>query len=298
MKKILIFIIINMFIFAEAYELRIETGVLNGVAHEIVYWDETREMSKLIWPLDNVKIIELGIKKNISKKYKINISFTNKIDSDLVYMEDYDWMNTNDLDNWTHWSISPTELKELKKINSNIEKEYKKHKYTFSILSGLKYDRYKWIATGGKRIYYGVEATLPNIPVISYTQNFYTPYLGLSYGYGENHLVLSSKLLYSPFVYAHDKDIHHIQNENATNPTVIFEDYFFNGQYLEGQILINYLIKNQLKLTLAYEYSHYLKNRGDLVKTVVQTGDSFEISDCVGIENKTSTISLGLTYKF
>ncbi len=296
MKKILIFLMINMFTLADDFELRFSTGLLNGVAHELVYKDSAgTKLSELIWNMENVPMASFGIEY---RGIKVDLDF-NYVTGKST-MDDYDWLINSA--EWTHWSNSPTEIESVIKLDLNYEHTINISDFSLGIIAGYKFDYFEWVASGGTYIYSnnntGDKAktgTFPDIPGISYEQFFSAPYLGLS---GKQKLRLFSgyiNFLYSPLVYALDKDIHHLRENGGMVFEGVFEDVSFFELNVRGEININ----DNFIINLSYDYSKYLTNKGYYSGYFIGTGEEYYGGyGSVGLNNKTSTISLGLTYKF
>lgn len=303
MRKILIFIMINIFILAEGYEVRVETGILNGVAHELVYKDTAgTKLSELIWNLEGVNLIGLGGSFSRSENFKINGDLYFNYQKETSTMEDYDWVLP--ISNWTHWSYSPTETTTVYKFDLNYEYEIIMNSISLSLLGGYRLDYYDWVAIGGNYIYSDkngghfreyVGSWPDNQVGISYEQTFSTPYFGFISKWQGDKISLGTKLIYSPFVYATDKDIHH-QRENGG---MVFEGVFENGNFFEIDAKGQIELFDNLVATLSYMYSKYLTNTGYYTGYYLGTGEEYYGGyGSVGLDNETSTISLGLTYKF
>lgn len=296
MKKIIFFILINSFVLAEELELKFSTGLLNGVAHELVYKDSAgTKLSELIWNLENVPMASVGIGY---RGIKVDLDF-NYIAGEST-MDDYDWLiNSTE---WTHWSNSPTEIENVIKLDLNYEFLVEMGNLNLGILTGYKFDYYNWVASGGTYIYSNDNTgdraktgTFPDVPGISYEQFFSAPYFGLS---GRLQFDLFNgyiNFLYSPLVYATDKDIHHLRE----NGGMVFEGVFEKGSFFElnakGEISIN----DNFIMNISYDYSKYFTNKGYYTGYYIGTGEKYSDGyGSVGLDNETSTISLGLTYKF
>ena len=300
MKKTLIFIIINAFIWAENFEWSIGTGILNGVAHELVYKDSAgTKLSELIWGLENVPMFSFGLGL-MRDSYNINGELQLNYKKAISEMDDYDWLiNSKD---WTHWSNSPTEIKRVFKLDLNYEYLLELDNFYLGALTGFKIDYYDWVASGGTFIYSNEgtgdrakQGTFPNIPGISYNQLFMTPYIGLSSKIDMDKINFRGRIIYSGFVTALDKDIHHLRE----NGGMVFEGVFKQGKMLEIEGGGELALSENLGLSLDYTYSKYFTNRGYMEGYYIGTGEGFYSGyGSVGLDNTTSTISLALTYKF
>lgn len=296
MRKILIYIMLSISIWADGLELELSTGFLNGVAHELVYKDSIgTKYSELIWGLDSVPMVKIGMNYG-EIKAKVDINYIKGEST----MDDYDWMiNSTE---WTHWSNSPTDIKNVIKLDINYEYSTNIRDFKLGILTGYRLDYYNWLASGGSYIYSNDNTgdrakigTFPDIPGISYEQFYSTPYVGLSGLLQLDLIKMYLNICYSPLVYAQDKDIHYLRE----NGGMVFEGVFDYGTFIEINAGGEVAISDAFLLNLSYVYSNYLTNKGYYTGYYIGTGDKFSGSyGSVGLDNETSTISLGLTYKF
>ena len=106
-------------------------------------------------------------------------------------MDDYDWLDPiNHPGEWTDWTESETDLEKglMLDINTNTTLT-SSDSAVLSAIFGFRHDHYNWDAMGAKgtHSYYSFRDTPVYISsehnVISYEQELYAPYVGLSYNF-------------------------------------------------------------------------------------------------------------------
>lgn len=298
--QIILFISLTINLYAKGFswDFRVDTGLLNGEANELVYRTDGSKLSELIWGLEDVRLAGIGTSLNTAYNIKINFDFYMNYNEGKSTIEDYDWADTS-ISDWTHWSKSDTDITEVYKYDLNVELfsfHIKSVKYYF--LAGYKEDIYTWKAYGGTYIYSSKGNFRDDINnfsdelLLSYRQDFRAPYIGLGSNYGSKRFDLEGEVLYGNNVDASDEDIHHARN-------LYFEDFFEDGEYFGISLKGKYNFTKSLSLIVSYDYEKYLLNKGWTKVTNLNTGYTSSYNyNSAGIENESSMYTVGLEYRY
>jgi plasminogen activator len=281
------------------YALEVEISILNGEANELVYNNDGSKLSELIWGLDDVKLIGIGGKYFFSENFKFNANLYLNYQEGTSTIDDYDWFYTG-MD-WTHWSNSPTKINDVLKYNFNFVFNIMPLKFGNVFLTlGYKEDNYKWDAYGGKYIYSDTDnggfrdqtGTFPDSLLLSYKQNFKTPYIGIGLSFEEDYFYFDLIFTYSNMVEAMDEDMHHARN-------LYFEDYFEEGKFIGLKVKGSYSLSSNIDLGAFFEFEKYLLNKGWTRTTDTSTGEvSVSGLGSAGIANESSTIGISINYLY
>lgn len=302
LKKILLavfFISTNIAILPKNsnYSIEFHTSVLSGKANEIVYRTNGSKLSELIWGLDDIKLIGLGAQYYFAENFAFNGDFFINYQDGESTIDDYDWLYEGT--DWTHWSNSPTKITDVLKYDFNFTLDLLPlGQGTLYFAFGYKEDTYNWDAYGGTYIYSDTDngqfrdetGTFPNTLLLSYKQNFKTPYIGIGIKYEEDLFTADALLKYSNKVEAYDEDNHYARN-------LYFEEYFENGEFislsLRGEIKINY----NIFINAFYQFEKHMLNKGWTQTTDTSTGNvSISGYESAGIKNEISNIGIGIKY--
>lgn len=300
-KVLLTFLFTALYLAAKElpYALEIETSMLNGEANELVYNNDGSKLSELIWGLDDVKLVGIGGKYTFSDNLKFKANLYMNYQEGSSSIDDYDWLYTGM--EWTHWSNSPTKINDVLKYDFNfifnfIPLEFGSVFFTV----GYKEDTYNWDAYGGTYIYSDTDnggfrdqiGTFSNTLLLSYKQNFKTPYIGLGVAWEEDFFSFNALLKYSNMVEAIDEDMHHARD-------LYFEDFFEEGEFIGLKINGSFGLGSNIYLGAFFEFEKYLLNKGWTRTTNTNTGAVSVSGDgSAGIENESSTIGISLQYLY
>lgn len=301
-SSFILFLVFSFSVYsAENFSFRVNHGFLSGEANELVYKDsQGTKLSQLIWGLEGVKLLGVGVTYGGDSIYKINTDFYINYLKSTSQMDDYDWINNTE---WTHWSNSPTDINGVYKFDINVEYDLFINDFSLFFLGGYKVDMFKWVGSGGTYIYSSDDGsnfraysgTFANEPLISYNQYFYFPYIGVGGKYFGDKLGFEGKINYSNSVLAKDEDTHH-QRENGG---IFFQGYFEDGQVLETKMELTYNLSSNFRANFSYLYTKYFLNKGEYTGTYMGTGGTFSGGyGSVGLENYSKMFVLGLNYSF
>ncbi|CAG37431.1 omptin family outer membrane protease [Desulfotalea psychrophila] len=276
---------------------RLGFGRIWGESRELVY-EKNRKVSELIWPLDNVYMLNAGVSVQPSSWLKLNADIWFAVSNGGGKMDDYDW-TAQGMD-WTHWSHdedTPLDRGIMFDINAEIP-FYHINRTTFSAFLGLKQDNWKWNSYGGSYIYShnafrDSTGTFPDDELgISYEQWWTVPYIGLGFASSLSNWDFSGRLIASPFVQGRDEDMHHLRN-------LFFEEDFDNSFMWSIDLAANYKIDPQWGIIGAFKYQYYQEALGTTTMTNMVTGEQvFFGGDAAGGDNRALLLTLSLDYQF
>jgi outer membrane protease len=298
----------------------ISTGVLNGESEEYVYEGSYGKVSKLTWDLDRVPMIGINTSVKPAENFSINFSGWTKISESGGNMEDYDWY-LGDSEPWTDYSSSDTELDEAYMLDINASYLlYKKDSTSLTGEIGFRHDRYKWNAYGGYGTYSNWnydpytnwdnffrtgDVTFPNEKTISYDQEFYAPYLGLTYNTKKDKWIISSYVRGSLWAWGEAEDTHYNSGYYVNGGSTLYgeggsdtyKDEFDNIAYLSIGLNIGYMMLENMMITLSGDFQKYFRETGDNT-SYYSYGYVGEYDDGAGTSNYSYMVSLGATYMF
>ena len=295
--------------------ISISTGVLNGESEELVYEGSYGRVSKLTWDLDRVPMLGINTSIKPNEKLSINFSGWTKVSESNGNMEDYDW-NSGDSEPWTDYSSHNTELDEAYMLDLNMSYLlYKKDSSSVTGEVGFRHDRYKWNAYDGYGVYSQYDDDYEVIgfrtgdmvssgKAISYDQEFYTPYLGLTFNTKKDKWVISSYVRGSLWTWGETEDNHYNPAYviNDTYPVAggekdIYKDEFDNVAYISMGLNIGYMVTEYIMVTLAGDFQRYIRETGDTT-AYYSDGVAVKYEDGSGTSNYSYMVSLGATYLF
>lgn len=278
----------------------LSTGILNGDSHEYVYYQTGEKMSELTWNLENVVMVGGQVSAHITKRISLNAGTWVKASAPSTTMSDYDWLDTNDLDQRTHWSETETELERGIMADMNINGVLLSSKlYSFSAIAGFHYDNWKWNSMDGVFSYPNnsgkfsdvVPGMDSNDSSIIYEQKFYAPYLGFGFNLSLSKWLFNSRIIATPFARAEATDEHVLTN-------YMYEDTFEEIFYVSAGASLAYFFTDYFSINLSLDYQKYDSTKGDTKITNLSTGATSKISDIVGISHESYMVSLGASYSF
>ncbi|ADO83271.1 omptin family outer membrane protease [Ilyobacter polytropus] len=288
--------------------ISISTGVLNGESEEYVY-DGSSKLSKLTWDLDNVPVIGIDTSVKFKEKFSLNFSGWTKISESSGNMEDYDWYNGDD-NPWTDYSSHNTELDEAYMLDINMSYLlYKENNFSLSGELGFRHDYYKWNAYGGYAIYDSgsVDVDFDDEKNISYDQEFYAPYLGLTFNTKKNKWIISSYIRGSLWAWGEAEDTHYYPGLTydtgsssgylSGSDSITFKDEFENIAYLSLGLNIGYMVMENLIINLSTDFQKYFRETGDDT-AYYSDGTTEYYKDSAGTSNYSYTVSIGASYLF
>ncbi len=274
-------------------------GYLNGDSSELVYGENGRKLSELNWELDDVLMLNVGGSISPRSWLTISADFWTRLNRGSGTMDDYDFLAIN-YDGYTHWSHHDnTDLTQGFMFDLNAAFTFYTFEETsFSALVGYKYDTWEWEARGGNYFYSdyvlfdNVGSFSPDEKVITYKQWFHVPYIGVGFHSTVGPVFFMGRVIASPLVFAGDEDIHHLRN-------LRFEEDFDVSSMYGLDLGLGYNITPSLAVSAMFRYQKYEEAKGDTTVTDLTTGEKRYFSgDVAGIDHSSSTVSLGLQYRF
>lgn len=275
------------------FSARISAGVLNGVSHELVYFNNgTYKVSELIWRLEDVPVIGLSASAKLPWDMTLSIGGWSQVTNPSSHMEDYDWDNTIHPTDWTHFSHTKTELDRAEMLDANLLVPIIKGKYAaLSGLIGFRLDHFQWTDGAGYYIYSSdpgfrdLKGTFPDEPGIMYEQLFMAPYFGIQVEGGIGDFTLSARIAGSRWAWAKGKDQHF--NTGGT-----FRDFFYNVPYITCGGEAGYRLTDDVSVALSFDAQKYFHTIGYTIE------DDHRYDNTGGISHKSWMTNLSLEYRF
>ena len=262
-------------------------GVLYGQAEEIVYKYSNADtyLSELLWDLKPLFYAGLalgfGPRDPFAKSgFFANGSLKAGIPIKTGIMEDRDWQYANNsLTNYSrHDAVSRgTYL-------ADVSAGFSWRLNGFLALSGyaeFSYMHHSWSANDGYRQYleeniFGIipgQTWTDDIPkikfdgkVIGYTQDWFIVSPGLSLkGRLSRYFSIEGSFNYSPLIYCADRDDHFIRKYKIDDVEkhYVFTEYLKYGHFFDGGGKLCFFPKNNIALSLSFEYRYITDSRGD-----------------------------------
>jgi outer membrane protease len=240
-KKKFVLCLSLIFLFINAYTLDrsifslkadISSGLLNGLIQEYVFDEACLNTdnleSRLDWQLKNIPYFELNLDIDFFKYYKLRLNGQIAVPKSSGVMEDYDWLNSTGGLEGKHPEFlndDPTEVTNYSCSTNNLTKYYTfsaalggniylPHRMKLSPYTAFDYEYIFFDANGGYYIYkdYDNETRYFNQEkIISYTQEFYSFMLGLTYeSVIKDRFTISADLKVSPkLTFCNNLDFHY-----------------------------------------------------------------------------------------
>jgi len=280
---------------------RMSLGWLNGESNENVYAaDGGRKLSELKWGLDNVLMLGLGGSVAPLSWLKINTDVWLKVSNGDGKMDDYDYVFTSSqYSDWSHHDNVDLTTGLMFDINAEFI-FYRWQGSKFFGIGGFKHDNWKWEASGGNYIYTTsslydtVGSFADGEKIITYEQNFNTPYLGIGFSANLNPtpITLSGRVIGSTLVQADDKDQHHLRN-------LVFEEEFDSGTMVAFDLNGAYHFTRNFSLMLSYQFQKYEEMKGSTTVTDLTTGGVTKYSgDVAGMDQNSNMVSATFVVSF
>jgi len=278
--------------------LGIQTGLANGVAHELVY-QGGHKLSELIWDIKNVLMLEANVSALLSrsKGVRLNASISSMVKKQDSTMDDYDWFIVGA--DWTHWSHHEnTTLEKGLTFDVSLSKRIFSNEsgaFNFEGEIGFRRDNWRWSASGGSFVYSvagfrDTTGVFANIPVISYEQTINTPYVGASASYREKDVSLYLRLAGSPMVFAETVDQHYLRSLTIT-------DTFRSGKMVNVDVSGIWHMSKSVDLSINYSYVKYFEKKGDAHYNYYATGVQL-YGPFAAMDLGYQTVGVGVSYSF
>ncbi len=284
---------------AENITINVSSGIAAVTAHEYVYIPEVdHKLSELIWDTRAFSTVNAAIEARITPKTKLEMSGVFGFGGD-GFMSDYDWLDDTTAD-WSHRSLHDhTSMPGYVALDLHIAHQFAtKDRWSFNGLAGVKYDSVKWKAFGGDFIYStedeGFRDDIFSLDdttiVISYQQEWATPYLGLSAIWADNKSSLHLSTFMSPLSFGFDKDNHWLRE------TTFVEK--FKPSWSAGiDAKFTHALTDRTAMLIAAGYNAHFTAKG---RSKMIERDEVTVSDpdAAGASLWSAQISVGLAVRF
>ncbi|MCB5308009.1 omptin family outer membrane protease [Yersinia massiliensis] len=272
-------------------------GLLNAESQESVYQPENQghKVSQLDWKVRNAPIIKMDISWDLLSRFTLTAKGWSTLSSSDGIMDNYDWLNQNQI-NWSEWSHhSKTNLNYANEIDLNVKFWLLNNSnYRIGAISGYQQSNNSWTAHGGDLIYSNGSQLInlsDDIKAISYKQKFDMPYIGLAGYYRHQNFELNTLFKYSNWVKANSLDKHHLRNQS-------FNDTSKNARYYGVAMDIGYYVTKNTKVFVEASWNRYSEGKGNSQTLNHANGDVINTQEGAGIAYRNQTLSLGLQHKF
>ena len=212
-------------------------------------------------------------------------------------MKDYDWFDPNRSD-WTHYSESDVDIESAVSIDINASMQVVDFgSVQLHGVLGYKEDYWEWSDYGGNYIYSSGggfrndTGSFGGKNGIDYEQDFVIPYAGIKATANTSKLHASAYFLYSPFVFAEDKDHHILRN-------LYFEEEFDGGDFYAFGAEATIDMSNLIFLSLAVDFQEIPEFTGDLSVKEGTNGRVEKSTDTAGIGSSITAVSASVGIKF
>lgn len=269
-------------------------GVMAGESKEYVYEQySSHKISELDWKINSSWIIKGQINADVLSWLTVNVSGWNTIVKGDAYMNDYDWLFSNQ-SSWSHHSYHEnTRLKNANEIDvKGIGWFINNYNVKLGVLAGFEWSSFSYLANGGCYSYYNgvITGCFPaNEKVIGYRQRFATPIIGLSGKFTRNDFEFSGDIKYGPWVTASDTDEHYLRN-------LIFKERGTNAKFYSADLTAGYYICSSTKLFLQGVINEFTNARANTTITSTSYSGSISIPDSAGLSNKNYIAALGVLF--
>lgn len=275
------------------FSARISAGVLNGVSHELVYFNNGNyKVSELIWRLEDVPVVGLSASAKLPWDMTLSLGGWTQVTNPGSHMEDYDWDNTIHPTDWAYFSYSKTELDRAEMLDSNLLVPILKGKHlALSGMLGFRLDHFQWTDGAGYYIYSSnpgfrdLTGTFPDKPGIMYEQLFMAPYFGFQVEGVVGDFTLSARIAGSRWAWAKGKDQHF-------NTGMTFRDFFYNVPYITCGGEAGYRLTDAVSVSLSFDAQKYYRTIGYSME------DDHREDNAAGISHKSWVTNLSLEYTF
>lgn len=277
-------------------------GYLGVKAHEYVYSENGRQISRLDWKTQNAAIINAEINYDLYSWLSVNARGWTTLGSSGSHLTDRDWQDPNS-NNYTDSSESPSSMNYANEFDLSLRGWLlNTDNAKLGVVAGYQQSRYSWTAKGGHYDYAGTDEQnnyQPDLPrekgifprknIVGYKQTLSAPYIGLAGNYSVGNFEFGSTLKYSPWAVSKDMDDHYLND-------AISKVNAYQGTLWSALIDAGYYLTSSLKVYTEASYTYYSRNRGDIREW--NKGEYQFGRDMGGLSNRSWKVSAGIKYDF
>jgi plasminogen activator len=289
---------------ADGMSLSIKGSILavGGEARELVYAGHGQsvpsdyEVSELIWDITSLWMVGGTLSARFPKNFTINAGMWFGLNAGSGDMEDRDWLDPS-TSSWTHFSQSDVDIESAFSLDINgVLHLFDVGRFDVGVIGGFKYNFWDWSDFNGFYIYSDSgfrddSGTFEARSGIEYEQTFYIPYMGIQASTAGSGIRATAYLLYSPSVWAEDKDFHILRDLH-------FREEFEGGNFFAGGAEVTIDVTDALFISGAVDVQIIPEFTGDLYQTEGDNGVETKSPDGAGIENSVSAVSLSAGLRF
>ncbi|MFS2160107.1 omptin family outer membrane protease [Pseudomonas sp. Pseusp122] len=283
-------------------ELSVGMGLLSGKAEEKAYdTDDGKKISQLDWDIKQVTTLHFGLAYHPLDWLSLNAGGWTRVAGGSSHMRDYDWLD-DEQDDWSDYSTHP-DTRLTKAWQAEISATawaIKRNNLALGVMAGYQRNQLGWESKGG-RYTYSSEGDyrdqqgrfLDDVKVITYQQNYDTPYVGLVGLYNWQDWTLDSRFKYSQWVKARDYDQHHLRDLTFTG------NHGNSGRMQSLALGLTWRVDPQMSLRAGFDYQVYAEAKGSVLARHVPSGETHRFGGKAGSQaSRTLLSSVALTYQF
>lgn len=278
-------------------------GLANLWADELVFDENGKRLSRLIWESNAVKIVTGTLDVELPKEWQLRLTASAGFDGD-GHMRDYDWIPPfaepgSGMDAWSDRSIHrDTRLDHYFRIEGEIGRAvYDNGTASFGLGGGLRYTDVKWSAYGGTYAY-SVDSFRDSRgvfrdgePSISYRQQLPVPYAALNGSQRLGDWVFTGALQGGFTLGARGVDDH-------WQRSLHFVDRFEATPVVTANIEAGYSLTPQTLFYVGAAFEKMFEADADSSATYVPTGEQETYDDGGGGAFRSMSVSVGLKGRF
>jgi len=278
-------------------------GLANLWADELVFDENGKRLSRLIWESNAVKIVTGTLDVELPKEWQLRLTAAVGFDGN-GHMRDYDWIPPfaepgSGMDAWSDRSIHPdTRLDHYFRIEGEIGRAlYDLGTSSFGLGGGLRYTDVKWSAYGGTYAYSADSfrdsrgAFRNGEPGISYRQQLPVPYAAVNGSQRLGDWIFTSALQGGFTLGARGVDDHWQRSLN-------FVDRFEATPVVAANIEAGYSLTAQTLFYVGAAFEKMFEANADSSATYVPTGEQETYDGGGGGAFRSMSVSVGVKGRF
>lgn len=272
-------------------------------SNELVYEDDGRRLSQLIWETD-APVLTLGATARFKEVWTVKANAQVGF-SGSTYMEDYDWLEPFAQagapdDQWSDRSRhSNTDLDRYINLDVAVGRDFAVNDTTLvNLHGGFKYTNVKRTSYGGDFVYStnGFRDDIGNLPDgekgITYEQRYPGLFVGGEASTRFGAWTLTGLVRGGVTINASDTDHHWMKNNR-------YEEEYSATPFVSVGAQLDYALSERASIFLGGSFEKFFRKTGNTTIHDISTGEaSPTFVDAAGMDFQSATISAGLKYSF
>lgn len=271
-------------------------GNLSGMAKEYVYWTlpslGNAKLSELDWRTDLAPTLGVALEYQIFPWLSLHGKGWTLLSEGIGKLEDFDWKKQAQAKFTDLSSSYNTPTTKANALDFNLRAWLLSSSYyQLGVIGGYQSNYFKYKSIGGFAWYNEGEfyGNFPDIPIVSYQQQFKVPYLGLAGKLNYQKFEMNAMYKWSPLASGKDQDTHHLRD-------LTFSERLPRTSFHALSVDTGYYFTPHSKIFLEAAFEHYLNARADMT-VFLPAGEILEVPQRAGMGNKNFILSLGLCYR-